>query len=90
MAKILKAVNVEVPTVGHCYPYYLVSVMIVGNFNYFTGGITLNLIFSTLLVCYFHFIKKFHRDLIINVIESSRKVWLLLLYSIEIEFPNRF
>jgi len=26
--KVLKAVNVEVPTVGHCYPYYLVSVVI--------------------------------------------------------------
>ena len=28
VAKILKTVNVEVPTAGHCYPYYLVSVVI--------------------------------------------------------------
>jgi len=28
VAKIVKAVNVEVPNVGHCYPYYLVSVLI--------------------------------------------------------------
>jgi len=27
VAKTVKAVNVEVPTVGHCYPYYLVSVV---------------------------------------------------------------
>ena len=33
MAKIVKTVDVEVPTVGHCYPYYLVSVVIVGNFT---------------------------------------------------------
>ena len=40
MAKILKAVNVEVPTVGHCYSYYPVSVEIVGSFNYYRGGTT--------------------------------------------------
>jgi len=28
VAKIWKSVNVEVPTVGHCYPYYFVSVVI--------------------------------------------------------------
>jgi hypothetical protein len=37
----VRAVNVEVPTVGHCYPYYLVSVVIDGeDFNYYTGGTT--------------------------------------------------
>jgi len=28
VAKILKAVNVEVPTVGHCSPYYPLCVVI--------------------------------------------------------------
>ena len=41
MAKIVRAVNVEVPIVGHCYPYYPVSVVLdSGNFKYYTEGTT--------------------------------------------------
>ena len=40
----MKAANVEVPTVGHCFLYYSVSVVMdSGNFNYYTDGTTLGL-----------------------------------------------